>query len=481
MSIETLNRACLMHIFIEKKPMPNTKYKYILFLLIGIFTAQISLAQNLNIGHTTLTFNDPTRTGGFGSGAGPGRQIQTEIYYPTTTAGENVAVADGQWPVIVFGHGFAMNWDAYSNIWNQLVPLGYIMAFPRTESGLFPSPSHGDFGQDIALIAQKLTDAGQNSSSLFYAKLSDYACAMGHSMGGGAAVLAASQSTQFDCYLGLAPAETNPSAIAAAANLQIPSLILSGSNDGVTPPNQHHLPIYNAIPHECKSIASLIGGGHCYFANTNFNCDFGESTSSTGISLTRAEQQSLSYQQITPWLAYFLDRSCSGFETFVAYPVAGIDLTTTCPLSVPDVQITQSGNTLSTTTQGLSYQWFLDNTPILGATNDTLIVPVNFSGTYNLLVTFTYGCAFSNNIASLEEYAGAYQIFPNPAKKTLQIQGPNDQHAPFYLFDLEGQVVLDGGINNNNNAIDIENIKNGIYLLQIGTVPTSFYKVMIAH
>lgn len=124
MLIDKIYRACLMHIFIQKMPMPNTKYKFIQILLIGIFSSQFCLAQTLNIGHTTLTFNDPNRTGGFGSGAGAGRQIQTEIYYPSATTGENVAVANGTWPLIVFGHGFAMNWDAYSNIWNQLVPLG---------------------------------------------------------------------------------------------------------------------------------------------------------------------------------------------------------------------------------------------------------------------------------------------------------------------------------------------------------------------
>jgi hypothetical protein len=31
------------------------------------------------IGHTTPIFNDPARTGGFESGGGSGRQIQTEI------------------------------------------------------------------------------------------------------------------------------------------------------------------------------------------------------------------------------------------------------------------------------------------------------------------------------------------------------------------------------------------------------------------
>ena len=461
--------------------MQSTTYKLALITLIGLFHTTLSFAQTLSVGHTTLTFNDPNRTGGFGSGAGPGRQIQTEIYYPAAVAGENVAVANGQFPIIVFGHGFAMNWDAYSNIWNQLVPLGYIMAFPRTESGLFPSPSHGDFGQDIALVAQKMTTAAQTTGSLFEGKLTEYACAMGHSMGGGAAVLAASQNNVFDCYLGLAPAETNPSAIAAAANLQVPSLILSGTNDGVTPPSQHHLPIYDAIPQECKSFSSLIGGGHCYFANTNFNCDFGESTSSTGISLTRAAQQSLMYQQVTPWLAYFLNRSCSAYESFATYPISGIDLTTTCPTTVPTVSISQNGNVLSTSTQGLSYQWYLNNTPIQGANNDSLTVQSNFSGVYNLLVTFAYGCAFSNNIAGLEESFGAYQIFPNPANKNLQIQGSDELQTYFQLLDVRGAVVLTGFINKSQNTIDIENIKNGTYLLQLESAPTSFFKVIIAH
>jgi dienelactone hydrolase len=462
--------------------MPNNTFKIFLYLLIGFFASQLVIAQNLSVGHTTLTFNDPNRTGGFGSGAGPGRQIQTEIYYPAVAAGENVAVANGTWPLIVFGHGFAMNWDAYSNIWNQLVPLGYVMAFPRTESGLFPSPSHGDFGSDIALVAQKMSANAQNSSSMFYAKLSDYACAMGHSMGGGAAVLAASQGAIFDCYVGLAPAETNPSAIAAAASLQIPSLILSGSNDGVTPPAQHHLPIYDAIPHECKSFASLIGGGHCYFANTNFNCDFGESTSSTGISLTRAEQQSLMFQQLNPWLSYFLNTSCLGYETFVSYPVSGIALTTTCPAFIQNaVVITQNGNLLSTTTQTTTYQWYLNNQPLAGATDDSLNIDLNFSGVYNLLVTYAYGCAFSNNIAGIEENSNEFQIFPNPVQKVLEIQGPVACNSPFFLFDLEGQIVLAGTIHEGQVAIDLEKTKSGTYLLQIAKESSSFFKVIIAH
>ena len=444
--------------------------RLLIFLCFSLF-GQFLMAQNLNIGHTTLTFNDPNRTGGFGNGGGPGRQIQTEIYYPATTAGENVAVADGQWPVIVFGHGFAMNWDAYSNIWSALVPYGYIMAFPRTESGLFPSPSHGDFGQDIALIAQKMTDAGQNSTSIFYSKISAYACAMGHSMGGGAAVLAASQSNQFDCYLGLAPAETNPSAIAAAANLQIPSLVLSGSNDGVTPPSQHHLPIFNAIAHECKSFANLIGGGHCYFANSNFNCDFGESTSSTGISLSRAEQQSLMYQQIIPWLSYFLGQSCEGYAAFIEYPINGISLNSTCPGNIPDVTITQNNNTLSTTTQGNSYQWYLNGEPILGETNDSLQVSGNLSGVYQLLVYFDYGCQYSNNIAQVAEFEkNTLNIFPNPAKDFIEIAGLPLIDCSYTILNLQGQFVQGGTLGGENSTILLNELPKGSYFLHLNGV-----------
>lgn len=462
--------------------MPISISKCLLVLLIGLYASPFVVAQNLFVGHTTLTFNDPTRTGGFGSGAGAGRQIQTEIYYPAAVAGENVAVAPGQFPVIVFGHGFAMNWDAYANIWQALVPATYIMAFPRTESSLFPSPSHADFGLDLALVAQKMSEQAQLSTSLFYEKLLDYTCAMGHSMGGGAAVLAASQSNLFDCYVGLAPAETSPSAIAAAAALQIPSLILSGSNDGVTPPAQHHLPIYNAIPHECKSFANLIGGGHCYFANANFNCDFGESTASTGISLTRNQQQSMMYQQLFSWLSYFSNSNCGGYEVFMDYPVSGIELSTTCPaFDSNPVVITQNGNLLSTNTQANSFQWYLNDQPVVGATNDSLIIDPNFSGAYNLLVTYDYGCAYSNTIVGLEENSNHFQIFPNPAQKTLYILSLEQSHIPYYLFDPEGRVVLDGTIEKGQDAIDIENLKKGTYILQLVAEPSSFHKVLIAH
>ena len=266
------------------------------------------MMQAQQVGTTTITFNDPSRTGGFGSGGGAGRQIQTEIYYPATVAGTDVAVAMGEYPLVVFGHGFVMAWDAYENIWTDLVANGYIVAFPRTEGGF--TPSHDDFGKDLALVVDELLLLNDDAGSLFNDRLTGTAGICGHSMGGGATFIAANETTNIQTIIGLAPAETNPSAVTAAASISLPALVLSGSADGVTPEADHHLPIFNALGSTCKYYVSITGGAHCYFANSNFNCDTGELLSSTGISITRAEQQETASDYMIPWLNVYLKDEC---------------------------------------------------------------------------------------------------------------------------------------------------------------------------
>ena len=440
--------------------------KSILFLF--LFLAQLCQAQ-ISIGHTTFTFNDPTRTGGVGSGGGPGRQIQTEIYYPATSAGTSTPVATGEFPVIVFGHGFAMTWDAYSNIWEHYVPRGYIMAFVRTESSLFPSPSHGDFGLDLKLVAQKMLDL-QTTNALFQNHIYPKAGIMGHSMGGGASFLAADNNTNIHALIGLAPAETNPSAIAVAPNVQVPSIVFSGSSDGVTPPAQHHIPMYNGVTSTCKSFVSITGGAHCYFANTNFNCDFGESTSSTGISISRTEQQNATYSILDPWLDYNLKDICAAYEATQLYlaNTPGTSTQTTCP-NIPTVDITQNGNLLQTSTQGSTYQWFLDGQLIPGAFADFYELGPNASGVYTVQVTFPFGCATSPNlnIVGLENKMEEFiSVSPNPCKEFLVITNKGNQAIQATFWTMLGQKTKSIQLKNNSNTISVSDLLPGIYWIQ---------------
>jgi dienelactone hydrolase len=440
--------------------------KSILFL--ALFLAQFCHAQ-VSIGHTTLTFNDPTRSGGVGSGGGPGRQIQTEIYYPATSAGTSTPVASGTYPVIVFGHGFAMTWDAYSNIWEHYVPRGYIMAFVRTESSLFPSPSHGDFGLDLKLVAQKMLDL-QTTNALFQNHIYPKVGIMGHSMGGGASFLAANNNTNIHALIGLAPAETNPSAISVAPNVQVPSIVFSGSSDGVTPPSQHHIPMYDGVTSTCKSFVNIIGGAHCYFANTNFNCDFGEGTSSTGISISRAEQQNATYSILDPWLDYNLKDICAAYEETQLYlaNTPGTSTQTTCP-SIPSVDITQNGNILQTSTQGSSYQWFLDGQLIPGAFADFYELAPNASGVYTVQVTFPFGCATSPNlnIVGLENMMEEFiTVSPNPCKEFLVIANKGNQAIQATFWTMLGQKTKSVQLKNGSNTISVSDLRPGIYWIQ---------------
>jgi predicted dienelactone hydrolase len=440
--------------------------KSILFLV--LFLAELCHAQT-TIGHTTLTFNDPTRSGGFGSGGGPGRQIQTEVYYPATSAGTSTPFSTGEFPVIVFGHGFAMNWDAYSNIWEHYVPLGYIMAFVRTESGLFPSPSHGNFGMDLTLVAQKMLDL-QTTNALFQNHIYPKVGIMGHSMGGGASFLAANNNTNIHALIGLAPAETNPSAIATAPNVQVPSIVFSGSSDGVTPPAQHHIPMYEGITSTCKSFVNIIGGAHCYFANTNFNCDFGESTSSTGISISRAEQQNTVYSILDPWLDYNLKDNCSAYEAFQQNltSIPGTSNLTTCP-NIPTVNITQNGNLLQTSTPGSAYQWFLNGQVITGAFADFYELGPNASGVYTVQVSFPFGCATSPNlnIVGLNNILmDQISISPNPCKDFLNITNKGSQPIQATFITVLGQKTKSVELRNPTNSIPVNDLSPGIYWIK---------------
>ena len=445
-----------------------------LILLNFTLLSFLSIAQ-YQVGHTTITFNDPARTGGFGSGGGTGRQIQTEIYYPAATSGDNVTVASGQFPVITFGHGFAMSWDAYTNIWQHYVARGFILAFPRTEGGLIPGPSHGDFGTDLKQVSDKMLALNSNANSIFNGKILQKAAIMGHSMGGGASFLAAANNTNIETVVGLAPAETNPSAIAAAANVSVPALVFSGSSDGVTPPADHHIPIYQGLTSSCKSFVSITGGAHCYYANTNFNCDFGESTSSTNISISRTEQQTAMYGILDPWLDFKLKGICESYAAFLLAidSQPGTNNESICP-TLPIVSIINDPNqgigVHCSSIVGTTYQWYMDNQQLVGETSQCYNIPVDLGATYQVEVFFENGCVLSQPITFTsglnEKFIKQVSVFPNPACEIIQVEYKLGK-VKVKVMDINGKVIKQNLESASIHSFNISTLKKGVYLLEI--------------
>jgi hypothetical protein len=67
--------------------------KHFVLLILFSLGSLAGFAQPYQVGHKQKTFADPSRSN---------RNITTEIYYPSDAAGNNVPIAPGQFPVLVF-------------------------------------------------------------------------------------------------------------------------------------------------------------------------------------------------------------------------------------------------------------------------------------------------------------------------------------------------------------------------------------------
>lgn len=376
-------------------------------ILIGllIFSANIS-AQSFDVGHTSITFYDSSRN----------RNIETEIYYPADNPGENVPIASGNFPVIVFGHGFLMSWESYENFWTELVPNGYVICFPTTEMTF--TPSHENFGLDLKFAATQMQNENNDNSSLFFNSLAPKTGLLGHSMGGGASFLAAENNSIISTLVTFAAAETNPSAISASQNITVPTLIYSGDDDCVTPPDENQTLMYNELASNCKTHISIINGGHCYFADDNFNCALGESFCNPTLDITREEQQLITFNFLKLWLDYSLYDDLNSFNDF--------------------------DNLLQSSTQ------------------------TNFTQFCNVLA-----------VQDISEQK-SIEIYPNPVIDKLNLHIPIEHtDGILTIYNLVGQQVYQSLIPNIINQIDISNYPNGPYFISYNkNLIMQYYKII---
>lgn len=127
-------------------------------------------------------------------------------------------------------------------------------------------------------------------------------CALGHSMGGGCAILAASMSPVIKTMATLASNETKPSVINAASRINNPALIIAGEDDCITLPARHQIPIYESLRSNFKTYPSIVGGTHCQMADRNFLCNSAEGACRSRNSITRMEHHAIINHYLVLWL-----------------------------------------------------------------------------------------------------------------------------------------------------------------------------------
>jgi predicted dienelactone hydrolase len=405
------------------------------FFLLVAFVAMVFSAQaqtNL-VGHRTFTFTDAARAN---------RSIAGHIYYPATAAGDNKTFAAGKFPVVVFGHGFTITYTEYDFWWTTLVQNGYVVVIPTTEGSL--SPSHANFGNDLKFLVAKMNSENALSTSPYFGKLTGKSAVMGHSMGGGAAFLAATNNTAVNALVTFAAAETNPSAIAAAAGVKCPTLTLGGSRDCVAAPATNAKAMHSAITTPYRAYIEIKNGSHCQFGKGSAfsRCILAEGTACGATAsgfITNASQHTQMNSSVLPFLDYTLRGNCAGWTAFRTY------LTSSTLHTYLQAGTGGAGCPLART---------------MAPNNGTETVATNSEKTQ-----FAY---------------------PNPSNGELNIEffaTAETQNASITIMDMMGRAVLTQNVvaaeGTNLQTIDISALPQGTYLIRTAA-GNDFYTTKIA-
>ncbi|HRC32978.1 MAG TPA: T9SS type A sorting domain-containing protein [Bacteroidia bacterium] len=137
----------------------------------------------------------------------------------------------------------------------------------------------------------------------------------------------------------------------------------------------------------------------------------------------------------------------------------------------PAPVITLNGNLLIST-PAISYQWFLNNTPIPGGVNQ--VQPLTSVGSYYVLITDSNGCQSASNllvVSGIEQTSPSqnFNIYTN-TNHELIIDNIGLLNEPFQvsICDIEGRLVMQSTINTTTQArINIASLTEGVYLTTI--------------
>lgn len=251
-----------------------------LLLLLGFGTmasADYAAPGPYQAGRTTVTVTRPQ-----------GGTFEALLFYPATSTGQG-APYDGSgapYPAISFGHGWITAVTRYQSTLEHLATWGYFVIASESYGGLFPD--HSAFADDLrwCLTYLETQHATPGSWLLGQVDVAQFGLS-GHSMGGGASVLAAARDARVRVVANLAAAETNPSAVAAIGSVAVPVILVAGDEDGIAPPGQHTIPMYDAATAP-RRLPLLDGGWHCGFLDSSFfGCDSGSLPRATQLALTR--------------------------------------------------------------------------------------------------------------------------------------------------------------------------------------------------
>lgn len=407
-------------------------------------------------GLLSTTFHDSSRA----------KDIPVDIFYPSQIPAVLAQPDTGEFPVVVFGHAMAVPVYSYRHLITAFGSEKFILVLPKTEMTM--TPELEQFSTDIAFCAEEIwRQSKQDPDFVLYGKLDGAFAAVGHSLGGSSSIWAATRSNLFNTVVALSPPEIEPYPSDAAAQLDIPALVITGSADGVTSLGEHVLPIYTSFSSSCKMLLTIKGGSHCGFANSNWLCNLGEKILAPSDFISRKAQHQVTHDYLMPWLNYHLRADCDQLQNL--YDFADVDhrieFTSDCDaLSKPCVHYEEG--MLKAISPGISFKWNINGEEILGERFESVSMGYG-SGVYQAEVLLDNKCVitseeFWHHNAKPSELGGfRYRVYQPYGKHELVIEVFGaDFPLRFTGYSTSGEQLLELQVTDNRQHIPIaENFK----------------------
>ncbi len=230
------------------------------------------------VGLRVIRLVDTNRTIDLPSGEAEPRALLTYVRYPTLEPSRGTDVrdapaarADGPFPLVVFGHGFALTPEVYASMLRSWARAGYVVAapaFPLENANAPGGPDESDLANqpgDMRFVINRLLAASSASSGPLAGLIDSSRIAVaGHSDGGDTALAVAYDRRYRDPRVGAAVimsgAEMPGVGGFAFPRGSPPLLAIQGTADTVNPPGSTHA--FFDVAQGPKYLLSLPGAEH---------------------------------------------------------------------------------------------------------------------------------------------------------------------------------------------------------------------------
>jgi len=198
-----------------------------------------------------------------------------KVTYPSGGV-RRVPVKQGEFPLVVFSHGYAGFRTQSSSLTSAIASWGFVVAAPEHPSRDITKILGGPAGtttdvEDLQATITLMKALNRSKASHFFGHVdADHIAALGHSAGGRASEQLALVDKRVDTFVGLAGASVGALDSEGAEVPDKPGLLVAATDDGIVPLDK--MQAAYAAMNAPKRFVEIGGSGHLVFSDI---CEIG--------------------------------------------------------------------------------------------------------------------------------------------------------------------------------------------------------------